>query len=1247
MQYVLNIVIVKARQTAAGVLNSRGVDLLKLFLRSGFTPFWQIGVWMIRRALSAAHDDGERRMYLGNLSEALRIRYEHDRDPAYLNGAIEAGRRAVLGVTAGAVAEAQRMAGLGVALRLRFEHAEDVSGGPVDAGDLDEAEKWCRLALDLVTDDEDPFRALGERALADTLLARYEHHPELQVLDEAIRVYRAAARPRLRRSGDPGADPQRGAAADTDADDSAAAEALSSLSAALRLRYDRFGGEEVLAEAIRCGERAVQATDDPAERALCLEDLAQCFDSRYENTRALSDAAEAVRVHRSAVELIPAQHRERFALEANLGRALRAYGSHADDTGAVLEAIALRRRALAASAGRGRRHGVIESELGMDLVAYYELTNDESTLDEALGCARRAATLVRGTPNEPAADTNLGHILRTLYELRSDERHFEEALRVCRAAVDLTDDDDESRPEYLSNLSNILVSGFETTGDRARLAEAIDLARSAAYDDGPARTPDPGLYSNLGNLLAILHENTGDLDTLREAVAAGRRAVALNADHPADRPGSLANLGRAILVLYERTSERPVLNECVDLCREAVVTSSADDPDRPLFLHGLGNALYTRFEIEPTDHDIRDALTAYREAADLCSPDHRDRPMHLASLGMGLLGLGQHTGDSAPVAVDESIAILRSAVEMAPESDPQRAKYLNNLGLALQARATAQDVAEAGRVFRQAAESITAATTVRIHASREWGLAAGAAGSWQEATEAFELCAELLTRVTSPSLDRLDQEHQLTLFPDLSTEAAVSALEAEAPDKALMLLERTRGVLLAQALRMRPDAAALELASPDRARRLEELRAALDSDAGAPEPDSRRHASRAAMVEELESIAEEIRSLPGLDRFLRPPTLDELLEQAASGPVIFLNTHRLRSDALIVDANGLRVKRLPLLTPDSAAQMQAQFTNALLTIRDEETSAEERERAEATVTQVLGQLWDTVAEPILSELGFTTPQPPTSSSPPAQARLPRIWWASTGPLAALPLHIAGYHGYDDEAGPIGRSVLDRAISSYTPTIEALRHTRERSAPIRPRRVLAVGMPHTPGESDLPGVAREVKEVQSRFANASTTLLDDEATWQRVHDLLPEHSWAHFACHGVGDMAEPSASRLLLADHLERPFTVQDLSRLRLEQAELAILSACETTRPATRLPAEAIHVTGAFQLAGFRQVIGTLWPVNDRIARRFTHQLYTHLLHDETDPPQGAHAVHAVTVALREHYRPHPSLWSPFIHAGW
>jgi hypothetical protein len=185
----------------------------------------------------------------------------------------------------------------------------------------------------------------------------------------------------------------------------------------------------------------------------------------------------------------------------------------------------------------------------------------------------------------------------------------------------------------------------------------------------------------------------------------------------------------------------------------------------------------------------------------------------------------------------------------------------------------------------------------------------------------------------------------------------------------------------------------------------------------------------------------------------------------------------------------------------------------------------------------------------------------TAASPPPGAPWPRVWWATGGLLGLLPLHTAGYHSPVPDAEP--RTVLDRVISSYTPTICALRYARQHTpppaagVPDAAGQALIVAMPVTPGlpgQGRLPGVPAEIAMLRT-LLNQPVLLTepdpgpcapaDDAAehvpTRASVLARLPTAAIAHFACHGSSDPADPPLSRLLLHDHDAAPLTVASLA----------------------------------------------------------------------------------------------------------
>jgi hypothetical protein len=368
----------------------------------------------------------------------------------------------------------------------------------------------------------------------------------------------------------------------------------------------------------------------------------------------------------------------------------------------------------------------------------------------------------------------------------------------------------------------------------------------------------------------------------------------------------------------------------------------------------------------------------------------------------------------------------------------------------------------------------------------------------------------------------------------------------------------------------------------------------------------------------------------GLGDFLRPPTPERLAEAAEQGPIVMLNVSSYRSDAIVLTPDGLDVVELKGLQGPGSFRTEVDerarmFGEAIKQIT--EADAGPPAQAQARITGTLGWLWDSVAEPVLGRLGLLG-DPPGSE-------LPRVWWCGGGPLSLLPVHAAGRDGM---------AVIDKVISSYTPTVRALMHSRSRALNLDPAAgMLAVAMSLTPGAPALPSADTERKFLEATFS--ADTLFNEQATTDRVIAALPKYAIAHFACHGETDLADPSASRLLCHDHQSNALSVARLSRLDLPDAALAYLSACATSQTSAVLADEAVHVTSAFQIAGYAQVIGTLWPIHDRISSRMARTIYAALGQQGASGRSAAYAVHNAVCALRRDVGAEP-IWASYIHVG-
>jgi CHAT domain len=392
-----------------------------------------------------------------------------------------------------------------------------------------------------------------------------------------------------------------------------------------------------------------------------------------------------------------------------------------------------------------------------------------------------------------------------------------------------------------------------------------------------------------------------------------------------------------------------------------------------------------------------------------------------------------------------------------------------------------------------------------------------------------------------------------------------------------------------------------------------------------------------------------IRALDGFSSFGLPPPASELLAQGQHGPVVTFTVSRRRSAALILAHDGIDLVELPSLRYQDLIDQIGEFRQAL----DASISVtrEDFDAAQARLGKVLEWLWDKAAEPVLRALGIAASSP--SSTP-----LPQVWWAPGGLLGQLPIHAAGYHVDPPDRLP-RRTVMDYVISSYTPTVRALRYSREHTVAreITPRSLI-VAMPSTPG---LPGlgklvhVAAEAARLSELLPNP-VTLIEDDGTDEDnaptkigILNLLPEVQVAHFACHGHSNPADPSQSFLLLRDHSSDPLTVASLVPVSLGQAQLAYLSACSTAITSSpELADEAIHLASAFQLAGFPHVIGTLWEINDYIAVTVAERFYTCLRAEsgEIEAGRAARCLHAAIRTIRNRRPNTPFLWASYLHAG-
>lgn len=938
-----------------------------------------------------------------------------------------------------------------------------------------------------------------------------------------------------------------------------------------------------------------------------------------------------------------------------LGTAWHRLYEHTGELADIQQAVAVARGTAKRAAIGSTDRTMCLHNLAEALRALFKRTGDVRYLRESVDIGRA------GVREMPQADSGrhvslggLADSLRMLYERTDDGALLDEALRLSAAALEAVPESDRARSAVLVNSTILLRYQFERTGDQSVLNKAIAMSRSAVRA-APRGTPtQQTALHNLGDLLYVLSERTGDMTALDEAIGATSAVVGLTpAEHP-DGPLSRSTLLGMLNQRFNRVGDAQALDRAISLGSEAVAATPEDHPNRWMYLANLAVVLKAKAHHTKDLGSLRHAIELEREGTDLASgTGGRHRAGVLTNLGNSLRLYFEYSGDTS--SLEDAISAGRAAVDGTAEDHPFRAQYEVNLALSLSIHGVAakdgRHIEEAIGLLEAAASRGSAPTAVRVSAAREWGGLAMSIGRPEQAARGFALGVELLPRLAARGLLRSDATRWMAEYSRLASDAAACALAAGQPDRAVEVLEMGRGVLLAQALESRTDLTELRERAPDLAGRFDRLCSRLDDSAtdgsdliGGPEvsggeddPDLRRK-----LAQELDGLIARIRTLPGLERFLLAPYAAQLAAEAHSGPIVMVNVSRYRCDALVLTTDGIQVCELPDVDHDDVHDRLSDMQYLLARSGSSRDARIEAERAMAEDT--LPWLWDGVAEPVLDLLGLTQPL--------GEPGMRRLWWILCGPLAHFPLHAAGRHLQASPEGEPRRTVMDRVVSSYTPTVRALSHTRARHARRKtpsgesgPPRVLAVAMPHTPGARDLPGARTEYQHL-ARLFPAMEGLVGEEATRQAVLSRLGTHPWAHFACHAGSDPDDPYRSRLLVHDHAVSPLNVLEISRLRLETSEFAYLSACSTAVTRRDLADESIHVVTAFQLAGFPQVIGTLWQINDTIATEIAERVYAELAAGGFDPARTGASVHAAIRLIRDRYPRFPTLWSAHIHMG-
>ena len=263
-----------------------------------------------------------------------------------------------------------------------------------------------------------------------------------------------------------------------------------------------------------------------------------------------------------------------------------------------------------------------------------------------------------------------------------------------------------------------------------------------------------------------------------------------------------------------------------------------------------------------------------------------------------------------------------------------------------------------------------------------------------------------------------------------------------------------------------------------------------------------------------------------------------------------------------------------------------------------------------------------------------------------------------------PLHLLPFEAFVDESG---RYIVERHTVIYEPSATSFYLLAQQGRRLHTftHALLAVGgVPYdksglkqdslTRGYdandlSNLPASKDEVLAAEAAIHDPTDTLLLGSTATESAfkHTDLANYRVIHLAVHGFASAADPNRSALVL---LSDPAAGEDgflqaseIVQLHLN-ADLVVLSACDTAIGPEEGEEGIAALSRAFLLAGAKAVVSTLWSINDAYSLVVMTHFYRHLAAHEP-------AAEALTKAKRDTLQEFgpaaaPYYWAGFIFEG-
>ena len=823
------------------------------------------------------------------------------------------------------------------------------------------------------------------------------------------------------------------------------------------------------------------------------------------------------------------------------------------------------------------------------------VTERQDDLETADRLYRRAYDLVLrdapGSGGEAAAANNLAVASGRRGDLAQAEVYAARALAIREK---LTPTGDAIGPSLLNYGSIISARGDFAGAEAAFLRARKILEKVQPESVGLAKT-----LNNLGELAYERGDHAAAEDLFRRSLALSEK-IDPSGDQVRD---SLINFGEVALRQHQGA-------QAEDWWQRALNTGEGQNPKGPKSawcLRGLAESARLQGRSAEAENLLHRALEAWQEI----NPEAFETGSIHLSLGLLLLERGKD--EAAEAHIRTAIRVSEKDRRPLPEGYQALAR--------LQARKDQTE--EAAASYLKAIEAL----------ETQWTRLGGA----QESRWLYG-----------------------SFLGDLYFEVAENQIALARPQEAWNLLERGRARGFQELLTRRDLRFAAELPAELYAERhrlaaeYDRVQAALSDwtpERGPGELEELEGRLRDLRLEQAEVQERIRRSSPRLEALERPMALNLAAARAALDPGSVLLTYSVgesRSYLFVIEAEGAPGPGLSFyqlaIGREGLKEEIAAFRSLLTRPETLLSAVQQRGRH-------LYNLLVRPAEPVL-------------------AKADRWLISPDGPLHGLPFAalLAGDH-YLAERNPV-HVVASAAVYKE---IKAIRPEKPTAPALE---ILAVGDPIYPARLDtqtenatdpqvqtalrrgyrlesLPATRNEVEAISKLFPQART-LLGRDATEETIKSLAPRARRLHFACHGLLDERFPLNSGLAFSipEHPEegrdngllQAWEIFESVRL---DADLVTLSACDSGLGKEMGGEGMVGLVRAFQFAGARSVLASLWSVSDDSTALLMKRFYTYLRQGKTKD-DALRAAQLDLIRSENRDLSHPYHWAGFaLYGDW